>query len=317
MDYAVCAIGSAGFHLSHVAQAVLEVLKSLHRGPRPAPSKAPSQQLTIPSVDGQLNVRGKPATFGMENWLNLLGCSSDQIELPSCVHVAGTKGKGSTCAYVECLLRQHGRRTGRPRKTGLYTSPHLNNVQERIRINFEPLSEDKFVEYVSDVYQTLKIPMLGSDGPKCLQFLFLVSLHAFIQEGVEVAICETHHGGEIDATSIISRPLVTAITPIDRDHINDLGPTLRHVVWHKSGILKPGLPDLARILENRAEEQGVTLQLVDSDPLLSLDVPEAESPVQLADFSLACASWLHWYDEIPERISLRSATLFAIRSHRA
>ncbi|GIZ43081.1 hypothetical protein CKM354_000632200 [Cercospora kikuchii] len=219
------------------------------------------------------------------------------IDLPNCIHIAGTKGKGSTCAYIECMLRHHGRRTGYPKKTGLYTSPHLNNVQERIRINFDPLSEEKFAKYVSDVYTRLEVPKLGSDGPKYLQLLFLVSVHAFFQEGVDVAIYETHHGGEFDATNILAKPLVTAITPIGRDHINELGPTLQHVAWHKSGIFKPGVPAfsasqqpaLACVLKERAEEKGVLLQFVDPGVGFPLDVPLPESPVQLENFALARA----------------------------
>ena len=159
------------------------------------------------------------------------------------------------------------------------------------------MSEDKFAKYVSDVYQTLNIPKLGNDAPKYLQFLTLVSLHVFKQEGVDVAIYETHQGGEFDATNIISRPLVTAITPIDRDHMHQLGPTLEHVAWHKGGIFKPGAPAfsapqqpaLASVLRSRADEKGVFLQFVEACPDFPADVPPPESEVQLGNFSLACA----------------------------
>lgn len=112
-----------------------------------------------------------------------------------------------------------------------------------------------------------------------------------------MAIYETHHGGEFDATNVISRPLVTAITPIGRDHINDLGPTLQHVAWHKGGIIKPGVPAfsapqqpaLACVLEKRAEEKGITLQFVDTCADFPLNAPTPESPVQLDNFSLARA----------------------------
>ncbi len=207
------------------------------------------------------------------------------------IHVAGTKGKGSTCTYVESLLRAYGRRVGFPRKTGLYTSPHLVDVEERIRIDFRPLTKPLFAQYVFEVSDGLSLDSTTA-GPRYLQMLALVSFHAFLREGVDVAIYETHHGGEYDATNVIPRPVVTAITTIGMDHVEQLGPSLENIAWHKAGIFKPGAlafsapqePAVARVLEQRAAEKGVALKFVEVDP----DPPgELGADVQKVNFSLA------------------------------
>jgi folylpolyglutamate synthase len=205
--------------------------------------------------------------------------------------VAGTKGKGSTCAFTECILRQHGL------KTGLYISPHLNNVRERIRINSQPLNENKFTEYASFVFESLGLRKQPNDAPRYLQFLTLVSFVAFIKERVDVAIYETHQGGEFDSTNIITEPMVTAITSLGRDHMHQLGPTLEDVAWHKAGIFKGGAaafsvpqePTLASVLEARAEKKGVNLQFVDVGDNIPKDVIMPEPRVQQLNFSLAWA----------------------------
>ena len=216
------------------------------------------------------------------------------------IHVAGTKGKGSTCAFTESFLRSHGRRTGFPRKTGLYTSPHLRSINERIRINFEPLSNATFGQYFFEVYDRL-----CSDGleqrhgsPRYLQLLALVGFHAFIRERVDVAILETHHGGEFDATNIVELPCVTAISSLGMDHINQLGPTIENIAWHKSGIFKRGTPavsatqpqETVKVLEQRAADKGAPLTFVDVNKSLADGTNLFQSEVQLINASLALSA---------------------------
>lgn len=173
------------------------------------------------------------------------------------------------------MLRAHGRRTGFPKKIGLYTSPHLVDVTERIRINFVPISESKFTENFFEVWDGLNIHV-DDDGPRALQLLALTSFHTFIKERVDLAIYETHHGGEFDVTNVINRPTVTVITSIGLDHVAELGPTLENIAWHKAGIFKTGVCAFSRIqqqavaevLENRAKEKGVSLKFVDIDAAL-------------------------------------------------
>ena len=202
-------------------------------------------------------------------------------------------------------MRTHGQRTGFPAKTGLYTSPHLINPEERVRINYRPLDKAVFARYVTETRSALQSSgMDPQDAPRYLQLLALVSFHAFIKEGVDVAIYETHQGGEYDATNVISKPVVTAITSIDEDHMHQLGPSLTHVAWHKAGIFKTGAPAfsapqqgaVATMLHKRAAEKGVLLEFVEVCSDLPADVPQLKPEVQLLNFSLARAvsnSFLH------------------------
>lgn len=208
--------------------------------------------------------------------------------------MAGTKGKGSTCAFVNSFLKAHGERTGFPKKIGFYTSPHLKYVQERIQIDSQPLSEDLFSRYVFEVWDGLS---RSSSKPRYLQLLMLVSVHAFIRERVDVAIYETHNGGEYDATNVIKKPIVTGITTIGMDHVEQLGPSIENIAWHKAGIFKygspafstPQVPEVATVLQKRGREKDVALKFVDVNPMLPLDANALKPEVQKKNSSLAIA----------------------------
>ncbi|KEY67869.1 hypothetical protein S7711_05007 [Stachybotrys chartarum IBT 7711] len=218
---------------------------------------------TLPSAafpNGEPQFTGKPPIQGMEGWLQLLGHPHEKL---SVVHIAGTKGKGSTAAMVESFLRSKGLRTG------LYTSPHLVTQTERFRINFKPLAEEAFAKYFFEVYDGLGL----SDeviSPRYLQLQALVAFYVFAREKVDIAICETHHGGEFDATNIIRNTIAAGITPIGMDHVFQLGPSIENIAWHKAGIIKPGAsafsavqsPEVARVLAERGAEKGVTVNFV-------------------------------------------------------
>lgn len=212
------------------------------------------------------------------------------------MHIAGTKGKGSTCAFVSSFLKAHGDRTGFPQKVGLYTSPHLKYVQERVQINSKPISETSFAKYVFEVWD--KLSSSDSAKPRYLQLLFLVSVHAFIKEGVDAAVFETHNGGEYDATNAIEKSIVSGITPIGMDHIEQLGPTIENIAWHKAGIFRKGAlafsasqePEVAEVLSRRAEEKEAGLTYVtDVDPALPANAPALKPEVQKMNASLALA----------------------------
>jgi folylpolyglutamate synthase len=165
-------------------------------------------------------------------------------------------------------------------------------MNERIRINFEPLSNDLFTRYFFEVCEAV-LPDVNGPGPRALQLLALTSFHTFIKERVDVAIYETHHGGEFDATNVIQRPAVTVITPIGIDHANQLGPGVDNIAWHKAGIMKPGalaysapqIDEVTNVLKRRAEEKGVRLEFVEMDK----DLPGSSqwTDAQLLNCSLA------------------------------
>jgi folylpolyglutamate synthase len=215
------------------------------------------------------------------------------------IHVAGTKGKGSTCAFIDSFLRAHGQRIGYPRKVGLYTGPHLIHPEERIRINFEPLRRDLFAKYFFEVDKILS----QEDGrrfdsrPRYLQLFALLGIHTFIREGVDVAIFETHHGGEYDSTNVFEKPMVTAITTLGLDHMKQLGSTIESIAWHKSGIFKSGATALsapqeaeaAEVLRKRASDLDVSLQIIDEDPSLDEHSIQLTPAVQRTNCSVALA----------------------------
>lgn len=216
------------------------------------------------------------------------------------VHVAGTKGKGTTCAYVNSILQKYHQSVGLPRKIGLYTSPHLVAVRERIRINSEPISEDQFTRYFFEVWDALESSAFkdGHDPavkPSYFRFLTLMSFHVFMMEGVDTAIYEVGVGGELDSTNIIGEPAVTGITTLGIDHVISLGDTIEEIAWHKAGIFKNGCPAFTveqkpsamEVLERRAAEKNVKLTIVEICPALrNVDISPAEN-FQRGNASLA------------------------------
>lgn len=200
------------------------------------------------------------------------------------MHVAGTKGKGTTCAYTNSILQHYQDTVGLPRKIGLYTSPHLVAVRERIRINSKPISEEMFAKYFFQVWHTLEGVSL-EPKPSYFRFMTLLSFHVFMQEGVDAAIYETGVGGEMDSTNIIEKPLATAITTLGIDHVKTLGDTVDLIAWHKAGILKNGSPSFTTdqvteamaILQKRATEKGVALtKVIPSEALGKVAISPAE-----------------------------------------
>jgi len=155
------------------------------------------------------------------------------------VHVAGTKGKGSTCIMLESMLLKEGRHVGR------FTSPHLYSFTERLAIDGVACTPDEFTELFFYVYEQVEPDML-----KSLTYFELLTLLAsvyFARKAVDVAIFEVGLGGRLDATNLC-RPDVSIITSISYDHIQQLGPTLADIAAEKSGIIRPGVPVVTTVL---------------------------------------------------------------------
>ncbi|KFY82933.1 hypothetical protein V500_10248, partial [Pseudogymnoascus sp. VKM F-4518 (FW-2643)] len=204
-------------------------------------------------------LKGKPGVVGMSGWMEELGHSPADVAALNIIHVAGTKGKGSTCAYIEALLLAHGADTGWPQRVGMYTSPHLLVPQERVRISGTAIDERGFARYFFEVWERLfSGPAAAAsekgERPRYLQLCVLVALHAFIREGVGAVVLETHHGGEFDATNFVAAPVVTVVTPLGRDHVKQLGPGMGEIAWHKAGIFKAGAVAIAAAQEEGLEE---------------------------------------------------------------
>lgn len=228
----------------------------------------------------------KPGPTHFQNTIDLLqkiGYTPADLTPLNVVHVAGTKGKGSVCAYVSSILnyyRQSGSlATEKPLKVGLFTSPHLVSVRERIRIDGAPIPKDVFAKYFYEVWTKLGLTKeydldpSAPERPPYFRFLTLMSFHAFLSEGVNAAVYEVGVGGEYDSTNIISHPLATGISKLGIDHVATLGHTIEEISWHKAGILKEGarvftvpqIPAALGAVKKRAEEKGVDLQEVAQD----------------------------------------------------
>ena len=230
----------------------------------------------------------------------------DDLNKLSIIHVSGTNGKGSTCSFTSSFLYSYGRRTGYPKKVGLYTSPHMKTIRERIRINGQPISEDLFTRSFFEVWDKLPTqPSKTLDIPRYLQLLALVAQHVFIEEDVDTAILETHLGGEFDATNITTSPIVTAVTSVAMDHVQLLGPNIEKIAWHKAGIFKSGSPALSalqsyevvKVLEKRAAEKDVDLHFIGIDDMLPINSTSLGQVVQKQNCSLALAIVRTWLQE--------------------
>ena len=159
----------------------------------------------------------------------------------ACVHVAGTNGKGSVASSLASILTQAGY------KTGLYTSPHLVNFNERIQINNRPISNSNVVAS----YNTIKNARNGDREPTFFEFATVMAFYEFARQKVDWAVIETGMGGRLDATNII-RPRVSIITNISLEHRDYLGDTLKQISREKAGIIKPRTPVITGIRQKKA-----------------------------------------------------------------
>lgn len=205
------------------------------------------------------------------------------------IHIAGSKGKGSTAAFIFSILSEYltdsnesvSAKSTRAslNRIGLYTSPHMRSVRERIRIQDSKtagfactlLNESKFVQYLSDIWDRLAIDHQPiSQSPPFAKFLTLMGLHVFVEEKVETAVVEVCIGGRYDSTNIIRQPSVCAITSLGLEHTDILGLTIEEIAWAKGGIIKKGIPVFSTlqepkamaVLEDLARKEGADLQVV-------------------------------------------------------
>ena len=205
----------------------------------------------------------------ISNLMHRLGDPQDHIR---CIHVAGTNGKGSVCAFIESALRQAGYRVG------LFTSPYLVDFRERIQINREMISKDDLIS----AYETVMAEeaLLEEDGYEPINEFELVTaigFTAFAKANVDYAVIEVGLGGRYDATNIIRHPDVCCITSISLDHTAVLGRTISEIAWEKAGIIKNGCPvviakqadEAERVFRREAEQHGSLL--VSALPCIPID----------------------------------------------
>ena len=207
----------------------------------------------------------KVVKWDLERMRILLAALGDPHRQGRFVHVAGTNGKGSTCAMIEAALRASGLRTG------LYTSPHLVSPRERILIEGQMISEAAWVTAFEEVHGAAEC-LIAADAiethPSFFETVTAMAFLAFARANVEITVLETGLGGRLDATNVVEQPEVAVITPIDYDHESFLGSSIESIAAEKAGILKAGRPaifaiqrpEAMRVLENRALELDIAVR---------------------------------------------------------
>lgn len=224
--------------------------------------------------------------------LDLLGNPQDNLK---CIHVAGTNGKGSVCAIIASILDCAGI------KTGLYTSPHIFEYTERIKINGVDISKDDFANYV---FEIVKIADENNIHLTEFEILTAVMFKYFSDNKVEVVVLETGLGGRFDATNVIKSNLCAIITHIDLDHTERLGNTRSKIAFEKAGIIKPDCPIFT------CEGYEEIKDKADECNSLFVMVAPFEDPTNLAlkgtcqqeNLSLALTAVRHVFPNIPEEI---------------
>ena len=199
------------------------------------------------------------ANFGLERVRQLAALAGDPQEKLRFIHVAGTNGKGSTCAILEAIYRAAGRRVG------LFTSPHLVSFRERIQVNRQLIPENEIIRLVSEIRPLLQ-QFSADNHPTMFEVVTVMALKFFAEQKCNLVIWETGLGGRLDATNIVT-PLASVITNIAFDHQQWLGDTLEKIAAEKAGIIKPGVPVITApdapetlwVIENIARENGARL----------------------------------------------------------
>ncbi|MBN8247767.1 MAG: bifunctional folylpolyglutamate synthase/dihydrofolate synthase [Verrucomicrobia bacterium] len=230
----------------------------------------------VPSWDAALAYLSALCQFGFQPGLDTTRRLCAAMGNPEAglrfIHVAGTNGKGSVCAFLDAMYRAAGFRVG------LYTSPHLVRFGERIQVNRVPVSDEILARGVAELRE--KIAGLAGPEPTFFEFTTALALRCFQQAGVDLVIWETGLGGRLDATNVVT-PLASVITNIGLDHQQVLGPTLAHIAAEKAGIIKSGVPvltatedpDARAILEFKARELDAPFLAISAPQVARLTLP--------------------------------------------
>jgi dihydrofolate synthase/folylpolyglutamate synthase len=203
------------------------------------------------------------AVLGLEKTRQLAGLAGNPQERLKFIHVAGTNGKGSTCAMLESIYRHAGY------KVGLFTSPHLISFTERIQVDRKPIAESD----VARLTEELKGYLHGlSSSPTFFEFVTVMALIYFEEQAVDLVIWETGLGGRLDSTNIVT-PAASVITNIQLDHEKWLGHTLAEIAREKAGIIKPGVPVITGVEDASALEVIRTVAAQNNAPLHHVTEP--------------------------------------------
>lgn len=233
--------------------------------------------------DYLFSLKGKGSKYGIERmrlFVEKLG--HPQRGLPV-IHVAGTNGKGSVSAMCEAICRAAGYRTG------LYTSPHLVRLGERVQVDRKILSEEEIVRYTLELKKVAEqIAAAGApeDHPTFFEFMTAMAFLHFVRSRVDVGIVEVGLGGRLDATNVLE-PEVSVITTIGLDHCQQLGTTLTAVAREKAGIIKPGKPVVLGLMAPEARAAIEEIARERGAPVVAVEDRFGTDPAQFPETNLA------------------------------
>ena len=249
--------------------------------------------------------------------LERLGRPQDRLKF---VHVAGTNGKGSVCAYLASVLQEAGYRTG------LFTSPYIERFEERIRVNGADITLDELTAAtlaVKEQAEALATEM--GDHPTEFELMTAVALVHFAQKACDIVVLEVGLGGRLDSTNVIDPPEVSVIVRIGRDHTDLLGSTLAAIAGEKAGIIKPGAPvvswpqepEVMDVIERTAEAQGNALSVPDFSTLhvgaVERCCVEQAATARAVDSAAECSESVEWCETLVRPFSYRHFTDLSTR----
>ncbi|MCR5784695.1 MAG: bifunctional folylpolyglutamate synthase/dihydrofolate synthase [Eubacterium sp.] len=245
---------------------------------------------------------------GLEYSKRLLGWLGHPEESFRVIHVAGSNGKGSVCAYLNSILRECKIRTG------LFTSPHLNDIRERFLVDGEMITKEEFLEDFDDVMKAVKEN--GEEHPTFFELLFLMAALRFKKAGTEVVVFETGLGGRLDATNSVAKPEVCVITSLSLEHTEYLGNTIEEIAREKGGIIKENVPvvfdasnqEAAKVLSEISKEKHAAFYEVKPENIKIL-----ETNIKGIDFSFTSKYYnLVTYVNTPAVYQTMNASLAAV-----
>lgn len=227
-------------------------------------------------VDYILSIPLFASKLGTDNLKRILDIMNHPEQDYPVIHVAGTNGKGSTCSFLASVLEQSGKRVG------LFTSPHLVSVNERIRVNQIMISDEEFIGLFEETMRYIeRAKEQGIAHPSFFEFMFLMGALHFRNQKVDYAVFETGMGGRLDATNVV-KPVLTIITSVGLDHMQFLGNTISEIAAEKAGIIKPGIPvifydrkdEATKVVTRYSQKMGAKLYLVENSQYKILKIAE-------------------------------------------
>jgi dihydrofolate synthase / folylpolyglutamate synthase len=213
-----------------------------------------------------LKLRYNVTTFDLNRMKSLLSLLGDPHLKLKTAHVAGTKGKGSTCTMLAKMLEANGY------KVGLYTSPHVVSLHERIRVNSQMISQPEMLGLINRIYGPVEKLAKNNETPTFFEIMTAIAFLYFVDKQVDIAVIETGLGGRLDSTNVI-QPSVIGITSISMDHMQQLGDTVDKIAAEKAGIFKKGVPAVTveqdpkvmKVLKSHASLKATPLSVTGQD----------------------------------------------------